>query len=46
MNQCAFNHSPRNLPLNDSMKALSVGLSRPGEVERHTALASPQIQIA
>ena len=27
MNQCAFRHSARNLPLNDSMKALSVGLS-------------------
>ena len=26
MNQCAFKHSVRNLPLNDSMKALSVGL--------------------
>jgi hypothetical protein len=26
MNQCAFKHSARNLPLNDSMKALSVGL--------------------
>jgi hypothetical protein len=26
MNQCAFRHSARNLPLNDSMKALSVGL--------------------
>jgi len=25
MNQCAFKHSVRNLPLNDSMKALSVG---------------------
>jgi hypothetical protein len=24
MNQCAFRHSVRNLPLNDSMKALSV----------------------
>ena len=26
MNQCAFKHSARNLPVNDSMKALSVGL--------------------
>jgi hypothetical protein len=26
MNQCAFRHSARNLPLSDSMKALSVGL--------------------
>src|ERR1700739_1693409 len=26
MNQCAFKHLLRNLPLNDSMKALSVGL--------------------
>ena len=25
MNQCAFKHSARNLPLKDSMKALSVG---------------------
>jgi hypothetical protein len=25
MNQCAFKHSAWNLPLNDSMKALSVG---------------------
>jgi hypothetical protein len=25
MNYCAFNHSARNLPFNDSMKALSVG---------------------
>ncbi len=26
MNQWAFKHSVQNLPLNDSMKALSVGL--------------------
>jgi hypothetical protein len=45
MNQCAFRHSARNLPLNDSMKALSVG-SRSGEVERDAALISPEVEVA
>jgi quercetin dioxygenase-like cupin family protein len=30
MNQCAFRHSARNLPLIDSMKALSVGTALKG----------------
>ena len=33
-NQWAFRHSPRNLPLKDSMKALSVGL--PGREKSST----------
>jgi hypothetical protein len=40
MNQFAFKHSARNLPLNGSMKALSVGLPGSREVERDTGLIS------
>jgi hypothetical protein len=46
MNQCAFKHSARNLPLNDSMKALSVGLARTGEVQRDVAVVGPQVEVA
>jgi hypothetical protein len=34
MNQCAFKHSAQNLPLKDSMEALSVGRSRHGAPDR------------
>ena len=37
MNQCAFKHSARNSPLNDSMKVLSVGL--PG---REKSMVTPR----
>ena len=36
MNQCWFRHSARNLPLNDSMNALSVGL--PGRLKSSVTL--------
>src|SRR5688572_26068067 len=42
-NRCVRRHSLRNVPLKDSMKALSVGL--PGrEVDLHLVVMSPQIQ--
>jgi hypothetical protein len=37
MNQCAFRRSDRNLPLNGSMKLLSVGL--PGREKSSVAVA-------
>lgn len=46
MNQCGFRHSARNWPLNDSMKPLSVGAFRPGEVEDDARLTGSQIEIA
>ena len=46
MNQCAFRHSARNLPLNDSMKALSVGLPGREKSSGDTALISPEVEIA
>jgi hypothetical protein len=39
MNQCAFKHSARNLPLNDSMKALSVGF--PGREKSRVTQLQP-----